>query len=59
MREIKLKRVYVAGPYTIGNQILNVRQAVLTGTKLLDLGFAPYIPHLNHFWDFLLLTVFQ
>lgn len=44
-----MKRVYVAGPYTQGDVAVNVRAAMCAGTMILDLGHAPYIPHLMHF----------
>lgn len=44
-------RVYVAGPYTQGNMLENVRNAIDAGDRLASKGFAPYIPHLSHFWD--------
>lgn len=43
-------RVYVAGPYTQGNQGSNVRDAVSAGEELLNAGLYPYVPHLNHLW---------
>ena len=46
-------RVYVAGPLTKGNVALNVRNAVEIATALLDAGYAPYVPHLTHFWHML------
>lgn len=42
--------VYVAGPYTQGNVSENVRAAINAGDHLLGCGFAPYVPHLTHFW---------
>jgi len=45
-------RIYVAGPYTIGNQIQNVRRSALLTHKLWQLGYAPYCPLLTHFLDF-------
>lgn len=50
---MKSKRIYIAGPYTKGDVLMNVRNAIKTGSKLLDMGYAPYVPHLNHFWEFL------
>ena len=44
-------RVYVAGPYAIGDVLANVRAAVLAGDRLLSAGHTPYVPHLNHYWD--------
>lgn len=46
-------RVYVAGPYTKGDVVLNVREAVRVSDELLKLGYAPYVPHLSHFWHML------
>lgn len=42
-------RVYVTGPLSKGDVALNVRAAVITGSHLMDRGYAPYIPHLSHF----------
>ena len=39
--------VYVAGPYTTPDPITNTQAAVLTGERLWNLGFLPYIPHLS------------
>ena len=41
------KRIYVAGPITKGNYPQNIRNAIDAGTKLLSLGYSPFIPHLN------------
>ena len=45
-----MRRVYVAGPYTKRDTDANVRAAIEAGNDLLGHGFAPYIPHLTHFW---------
>lgn len=42
--------VFVSGPYTLGDVAANVSRAIDVATELLDLGFAPYLPHLSHFW---------
>lgn len=42
-------RVYIAGPYS-SNPDENTAFAMAMGNVLLSLGFAPYIPHLCHFW---------
>jgi hypothetical protein len=44
-----MEKVYVAGPYTHGNTANNVAEAIRISTKLIDLGYAPFCPHLNHF----------
>lgn len=46
-------RVYVAGPYTLPDPVINTRQAIKMGEILLDWGYAPFVPHLNLLWDFL------
>ena len=42
-------RVYIASPYTKGDQIENVKRQIEVAHKLMDLGFAPYLPLLCHF----------
>ncbi len=42
--------VYVAGPYSTGDVVMNVRMAVLVGHVLLQEGFFPLVPHLTHTW---------
>lgn len=46
-------KVYVAGPYTKGDQILNVRRVLKAADKVLDAGHTPFVPHLYHFWHLL------
>jgi len=46
-------RVYIAGPYTKGDVAVNVRNAIITGDEVFNLGHSPYIPHLTHFWHML------
>jgi hypothetical protein len=43
------KTVYVAGPYTKGDVAINVRDAILAHA-----GYAPYVPHLSHFWHLII-----
>lgn len=45
-----MKRIYVAGPYTKGDTCVNTHSAIAAGNVLLDNGFAPFVPHLSHFW---------
>ena len=42
--------IYIASPYSIGNQADNVRQQVLVANKLLDMGYIPFCPCLMHLW---------
>ena len=43
-------RVYIAGPYTIGDTILNIRAAIKAGDRVLKAGHIPFIPHTNMLW---------
>lgn len=42
--------VYVAGPYSKPDPCINTRDAIMAGEELLNRGFAPFVPHLTHFW---------
>lgn len=44
------RRIYIAGPYTLGDVAINIGKAIIAGDELFNYGFYPYIPHLNHFW---------
>lgn len=46
-------RVYIAGPYSGGDTIVNIRKAIEAADRLLEKGYAPYIPHLTGFWHFM------
>lgn len=43
-------KVYCAGPYSSDPEA-NTYTAIEFADKLLRLGYAPFIPHLSHFWD--------
>lgn len=43
-------RVYVAGPYTKGDVVINVRNAIQAAETLAMWGHTPFIPHLSHPW---------
>lgn len=43
-------RAYVAGPYTKGDVVLNVRNAIHAADTLLVLGHWPFVPHLTMLW---------
>lgn len=43
-------RVFISGPYTLGDVFENVANAIDAATQLLDAGLFPYVPHLTHFW---------
>lgn len=42
--------IYVAGPYTHPDPVLNTRAACMVGDKLVSLGAAVIIPHLSLLW---------
>lgn len=44
------KYVYIAGPYTKGDVVKNVRRVVLVADRLRDVGFVPFVPHLTFVW---------
>jgi len=50
VKEFRAK-VYISGPFTTGDTRNNVRRALLAADQLLERGFAPYVPHLNYFWN--------
>lgn len=39
--------VYVAGPYTVPDPIVNTREAILVGNQLYARGLMPIVPHLS------------
>lgn len=49
---MKRLRVYIAGPYTVGDPIQNIAGALDMGDKVLLLGHTPFIPHTNMLWHF-------
>lgn len=42
--------VFVSGPYTAPDPVLNVRAAIHAAALLLDAGLIPYVPHTTHLW---------
>lgn len=45
-------KIYVAGPYSNGSIVDNVDIAIQYTSELIDMGYAPFCPHLFHFVDF-------
>lgn len=43
-------RVYIAGPYTGGDPVLNTRRAVEAAEAVIATGHTPFVPHLTHLW---------
>ena len=46
-------RVYIAGPYTKGDVVENVREAINVADIVAIEEHTPFIPHLTHFWHFI------
>ena len=46
-----MKLIYISGPYSIGDKVMNVLRAIEAGNQVLEIGAIPFIPHLCHFWD--------
>lgn len=45
-----MKTVYIASPYSIGDQADNVRRSLKAADTLLACGYIPFVPLLSHFW---------
>lgn len=50
---MKYQYIYVAGPITEGDTLLNIRNGIKAGTELIKLGYTPYIPF-NDFIQYIL-----
>ena len=44
-----MKKIYIASPYTKGDVAVNVKAQIDCADKLMDLGFAPFVPLYSHF----------
>jgi hypothetical protein len=44
-----MKRIYIASPYTIGDQAENVKAQMDAAHRLMEAGFAPFWPLHSHF----------
>ena len=58
-RSDTISYVYVAGPFTHGDQAANVRAAIDAGKRLMDAGLHPFVPHLSWFSDFVHPTPYE
>ena len=43
--------IYVAGPYTRPDPQTNTRKAIFAAQRLVEFGYAVFVPHLFHHWD--------
>ena len=46
-----IKYIYIASPYSTGNQVTNIRNAIFAAEEISSRGFIPIVPHLSHLWD--------
>lgn len=46
---MKKLKVYIAGPYSKGDQALNVKKAMDMAEECLRYEMVPFVPHLTHF----------
>lgn len=44
--------IYIAGPYTHPDPVINTRQAVAVAESIIGNGMIPHIPHLNLLWHY-------
>jgi hypothetical protein len=45
-----MKYIYIAGPYSKGDPVINTGEAIKAGNLLAGIGYIPFIPHLTLFW---------
>jgi hypothetical protein len=45
-----MKYVYIAGPYTHDDPVVNTANVIHAADKLASCGYYPYVPHLTLFW---------
>ena len=45
-----MKYIYIAGPYSNGDPVLNTRKAIEAGDQLREAGYVPFIPHVTLLW---------
>ncbi len=43
-------KIYIAGPYSLDDPIINTRNVILAAEKIIELGHIPFVPHLNLLW---------
>jgi|SRR5215467_577434 len=43
-------KIYVAGPYSTGDPVINTRNAIYAAEELIKKGHIPYVPHLTLLW---------
>ena len=48
--EDSMKYIYIAGPYSKSDPVINTSDAIRVGDYLAKRDFIPFIPHLTLFW---------
>lgn len=48
MSKLPYHYIYVAGPISCGDYLMNLRRGILAGVELIRRGYAPFIPHLDY-----------
>ena len=43
-------KVYIAGPYTNGDPVLNIQRVIRAAELVRHYGHLPFVPHLSHLW---------
>lgn len=46
---IKIKKVYIASPYTLGDTAANVSKQIRVAETLIGFGLCPFVPLMSHF----------
>lgn len=49
-KRIEKMKIFISCPYTQGDPVLNVRDAVMTAEEVIRKGHVPFVPLLNHLW---------
>ena len=47
---LRTKYIYLCGPYTLGDPVLNVRAMVAAAEAVVAAGHIPFVPLLDHLW---------
>jgi len=50
---MKIKYIYVAGPYTKPDPVQNTNKVIRYADMLREIGYIPFVPHLTLLWHFL------
>jgi hypothetical protein len=48
-----MRYIYIAGPYSKGDPVINTANAIRAADHLASYGIIPFVPHLTLFWHLL------